>query len=109
MLIQILKLLVYMMCTDFVDGITGEIMDTYTSLNHQRKYGIDVLSRILAANSGMTEELKRLIESLKKQTYSDFEVVIVSQGNHDMVEKCFEDVDFYYKQASSTRRYTGSI
>lgn len=45
-----------------VDGITGEILDTYTSLNHQRKFGVDVLSRISAANSGRAEELKRLIE-----------------------------------------------
>ena len=45
-----------------VDEKTGEVCDTYTSLNHQRKYGADVLSRISAANSGKTEELKRLIE-----------------------------------------------
>ena len=51
---------------------------------------------ILVPTMGTREnELKRLIESLKKQTYNNFEVVIVSQGNHDMVEKCFEGVDFY--------------
>ena len=54
---------------------------------------------ILVPTMGTREnELKRLIESLKKQTYKNFEVVIVSQSNHDMVEKCFEGVDFYYKQ-----------
>lgn len=45
-----------------VDEQTGEVCDTYTSLNHQREYGADVLSRISAANSGKAEELKRLIE-----------------------------------------------
>lgn len=45
-----------------VDEETGEIIDTYTSLNHQRKYGADVISRIKAANDGKAEELKQLIE-----------------------------------------------
>ena len=45
-----------------VDEITGEVINTYTSLNHQRKYGADVISRITAANSGKAEELKKLIE-----------------------------------------------
>lgn len=60
---------------------------------------------ILVPTMGTREnELKRLIESLKKQTYNDFEVVIVSQGNHDMVEKCFEGVDFYYKHIKSNTK-----
>ena len=41
---------------------TGEIVDVYTSVNHQRKYGADVISRIVAANDGKAEELKKLIE-----------------------------------------------
>lgn len=45
-----------------VDEETGKIIDTYTSLNHQRKYGSDVISRIKAANDGKAEELKQLIE-----------------------------------------------
>ncbi len=45
-----------------VDAETGEIRDAYTSLNHQRKFGADVISRIVAANEGKMEELKRLIE-----------------------------------------------
>ena len=45
-----------------VHGRTGEICETYTSLNHQRMYGADVLSRITAANNGKLEELKRVIE-----------------------------------------------
>lgn len=45
-----------------VEEETGKIIDTYTSLNHQRKYGADVISRIVAANDGKLEELKQLIE-----------------------------------------------
>lgn len=41
---------------------TKEICDVYTSLNHQRKYGADIISRIVAANEGKSEELKKLIE-----------------------------------------------
>ena len=41
---------------------TGEILDTYSSLNHQRKYGADVISRIMASKEGKAEELKQLIE-----------------------------------------------
>lgn len=45
-----------------VNEETGEICDTYTSLNHQRKYGADVISRIVASNDGKVKELKQLIE-----------------------------------------------
>lgn len=45
-----------------VNEKTKEICDTYVSLNHQRKFGADVISRIVAANDGKGEELKRLIE-----------------------------------------------
>ena len=50
-----------------VHGRTGEICETYTSLNHQRMYGADVLSRITAANNGKLEELKRVIEEDLRQ------------------------------------------
>lgn len=50
-----------------VHGLTGEICETYTSLNHQRMYGADVLSRITAANNGKLEELKRVIEEDLRQ------------------------------------------
>lgn len=47
------------------------------------------------------KELKRLFDSLKNQTYKDFEVVIVSQGNHDFVESCVANYDFKYKHIKS--------
>lgn len=45
-----------------VNADTGKVLATYTSLNHQRKFGADVISRIVAANNGKAEELKNLIE-----------------------------------------------
>lgn len=44
------------------DKETGEVFDTYTSINHQRIYGADVISRIEASNNGKQKELKQLIE-----------------------------------------------
>ena len=44
-----------------VNQQNGEICDTYTSLNHQRIFGVDVLSRIEASNNGKAEELKQVI------------------------------------------------
>lgn len=41
---------------------TGDIIDTYTSINSQRKYGADVITRIEAAGKGLDKELKSLIE-----------------------------------------------
>ena len=45
-----------------VDISTGEVCDTYVSVNHQRVYGEDVLSRIVAANEGKGDRLKDCIE-----------------------------------------------
>ena len=45
-----------------VDYTTGKVCDTYASVNHQRKFGADVISRIVAANEGKSRELKQIIE-----------------------------------------------
>lgn len=44
-----------------VEEKTGKVCDTYTSLNHQRTYGADVISRIKASNDGKGEVLKQSI------------------------------------------------
>lgn len=41
---------------------TGQVWDTYTSWNHQRIYGADVISRIKASMEGKGGELKETIE-----------------------------------------------
>lgn len=46
-----------------IEEETGIIRDMYFSVNHQRKFGADVISRIKAANEQNAEELKRLIET----------------------------------------------
>ena len=44
-----------------VDAETGKVMDTVTSINHQRAFGADVISRIKASNDGKKEELQQLV------------------------------------------------
>ena len=39
----------------------GSVVDTFTTLNHQRAYGADVISRIHASNTGKQENLQQLI------------------------------------------------
>ncbi len=41
---------------------TGKIADVYTSVNKQRSYGADVISRMNASNQGKKEELQRVIK-----------------------------------------------
>ena len=41
---------------------TGKIADVYTSINKQRSYGADVISRINASNQGKGEELQKVIQ-----------------------------------------------
>ena len=45
-----------------IDRKKQRCLDTITSLNHQRRYGADVISRIEASNQGKEEEMKRCIE-----------------------------------------------
>lgn len=40
----------------------GGVVDTYTSINHQRMYGADVISRIQASNEGKGPEMTALIK-----------------------------------------------
>ncbi len=45
-----------------VDLDSRNIINTYTSLNHQRKFGADVIARIKASNDGNGEALRRVIQ-----------------------------------------------
>lgn len=44
-----------------IDPEDGQIVKTYSTINRQRTYGADVISRIEASNSGKKEELKNCI------------------------------------------------
>ena len=46
-----------------IDLSNETVMDTYTSINHQRTYGADVVSRIQAANEGKLNRLRECILS----------------------------------------------
>lgn len=46
---------------ELIEGSTGEGLHTVTSVNHQRAFGADVISRIRAANEGHGEELRESI------------------------------------------------
>lgn len=50
-----------------LDLHTGEQLKTYTGINHQRKYGADVLSRIQKANEGHEEEMTEAIRQDLKE------------------------------------------
>ena len=45
-----------------VEQSSGNIIDTYTSINKQRTFGADVISRINASNNGKKEELRAIIQ-----------------------------------------------
>lgn len=47
------------------------------------------------------KELQRLFDSLQRQTYKDFEVIIISQGNHGFVENCVAKYKFKSKHIKS--------
>lgn len=70
----------------------GKVVDHYMSVNHQRTYGADVISRILASNNGKNLELqsiilKDLFIGIKKLTNSFSKRVkqIIIAGNTTMV------------------------
>ncbi len=46
-----------------IEAGTGCILDTYTCLNPQRSYGMDVISRIRAGAGGYAEDLRRLVRN----------------------------------------------
>lgn len=73
---------------------TGDVCDIYTSVNHQRKYGADIISRITAANDGKAEELKKLIEEdlhrgIGKLTGAEFETGTEVKGKG--IDDCKKD------------------
>ncbi|WP_044797712.1 glycosyltransferase family 2 protein [Bacillus cereus] len=62
------------------------------------------ISLILPTLGEREEELERLIVSLNKQIYKEFEVVFVTQGNHDELEKILKLSNFKYKQIKLNRK-----
>ena len=49
------------LAASLVDRNSGQVLKTVTSVNHQRAYGTDVVSRMDASNNGKAEELQQSI------------------------------------------------
>lgn len=71
----------------------GTVVDTYTSVNHQRMYGADVISRIQASNDGhgpeMTASIKKdlqtgMLSLLKEYPQVSHIIRVVIAGNTTM-------------------------
>lgn len=60
-----------------VDEVSGETCAVYTSVNHQRMYGADVISRIQASNEGKGAELK---ESIRKDLRKGIREILKKGG-----------------------------
>lgn len=56
-----------------------------------------MISIILPTLGNRPRELSRLLRSLEEQLYNDFELIIVSQDNHKIVENLLGKVSFNYR------------
>ncbi|MCA1060803.1 glycosyltransferase family 2 protein [Rossellomorea aquimaris] len=63
-----------------------------------------MISVIVPTLGTKPEQLRRLFESLDHQTYQDFEVIIVSQDNHDYITLALNDVTFKYNHITIDRK-----
>lgn len=54
-------------------------------------------SMLLATLGSREEELIRLFDSLANQKYKDFELIVVTQGNHEKVKEILLNYSFEYK------------
>lgn len=68
---------------------TGKILETYTTLNHQRGYGADVIARIKASVDGKKELLRSLIQN------------DIKNGIHELIKKTHITADKVTKVAIS--------
>jgi len=67
-----------------IDLDTSEVLETFCTLNNQRVFGADVMSRISAAQSGKLDELYAAINSQIEHILKNF----ISANNIDSIEKC---------------------
>lgn len=60
-----------------------------------------MISLILPTLGNRKQELERLIFSLNNQSYKKFELIIISQENHEVVEESLKKSNFSYKQVKT--------
>ena len=63
-----------------------------------------MISLIVPTLGERDKEIKRLFQSLNRQTYKNFEVIVVSQDNHEKVESFFNDVNFKYQHIKINKK-----
>lgn len=63
-----------------------------------------MISLILPTLGIRDKELSRLISSLNNQKFKDFELIIVSQDNHDIVENTLKKAEFSFQQIKIDRK-----
>lgn len=63
------------------------------------------ISLLIPTLGSKPDELSRLVETLNKQSHTGFEAVVVSQGNHAMVQQLFDNAaQFSYQCVAIDRR-----
>ena len=77
------------LAASLVDRASGKVLDTKTSVNHQRSFGADVIARIQASVNGMRDELqdsiKKDLTGLVSNLGQDFSSVpVIISGNTTM-------------------------
>lgn len=77
------------LAASLVDRANGKVLDTKTSVNHQRSFGADVISRIQASVDGKRDELqtsiKKDLAGLVSKLGQDFSSVpVIISGNTTM-------------------------
>ncbi len=77
------------LAASLVDRASGKVLNTKTSVNHQRSFGADVISRIQASVNGRSDELQESIRQDLKGLISDLgyefeKVPVIISGNTTM-------------------------
>lgn len=63
-----------------------------------------MISLIVPTLGEREKEINRLIQSLNAQTYKDFEVIVVSQDNHEKVASLFSSGNFAFQHIKINRK-----
>lgn len=61
---------------NLIGGTSRSVLNTYTTINRQRAYGADVISRIQASNEGKLQEMKA---SIRRDLYDGIRQVITEE------------------------------
>lgn len=64
----------------------------------------NLISLVLCTLGQRREELKRLVDSLRLQTYQNFELVVVSQGNHELIRELLSESGLRFKHIETDRK-----